>query len=193
MPRLSTPSRQAGFLRTTGQPHLPVDATTALRPWRESDADAVKEAFDCSTVQRWHVLRMDTRDEAVAWIRAWARRWDDEVDSSWAIADRDGQAIGQVGLRGLSLFEGTAGLSYWVTPRARGAGVAVRAAHALTQWAFDVLDLHRMGLEHSTANEPSCRVATKLGFAAEGVSRGSGKHADGWHDMHRHARLRTDP
>jgi RimJ/RimL family protein N-acetyltransferase len=35
-------------------------------------------------------------------------------------------------------------------------------------------------------------VAEKAGFAAEGVKRGAGWHADGWHDMHLHARLAID-
>ncbi|WP_326839311.1 GNAT family N-acetyltransferase [Rhodococcus sp. AQ5-07] len=49
-----------------------------------------------------------------------------------------------------------------------------------------------MELEHSIHNPRSCRVATKAGFNEEGVRRGSARHADGWHDMHVHARLRSD-
>ncbi len=117
-------------------------------------------------------------------------RWDDETDASWAIVDdRDDHPMGQVGLRAISLFEASAALSYWVLPDARGAGVAMRAAKVLTQWAFDVVRLHRVSLEHSTANLASCRVATKLGFEVEGTLRGAARHADGWHDMHMHARL----
>lgn len=147
-------------------------------------------AFECPDIQRWHVRRMDTHDEARAWIASWAMRWDDETDASWAIVDdRDDHPMGQVGLRAISLFEASAALSYWVLPDARGAGVAMRAAKVLTQWAFDVVRLHRVSLEHSTANLASCRVATKLGFEVEGTLRGAARHADGWHDMHMHARL----
>ncbi|MDX8142012.1 GNAT family N-acetyltransferase [Lentzea sp. BCCO 10_0061] len=172
------------------QPRIEVGGLT-LRPWRESDADAVLKAFSCPEIQRWHVRRMDTRDEARAWIAGWPARWADETAASWAIS-RDDEPIGQAGLRHLSLFESSAALSYWVLPQARGAGIAARAAHALTKWAFESLGLHRVSLEHSTANAASCRVAAKLGFAVEGTLRGSGRHADGWHDMHLHARLRTD-
>lgn len=164
-----------------------------LRPWRESDADAVETAFDCPDIQRWHVRRMDSHNEAIAWTAGWKTRWDNETDASWAITGNDeDQPIGQVGLRTISLFEGSAQLSYWVLPAARGTGVAVRAALALTQWTFDVVGLHRVFLEHSTANTASCRVASKLGFDVEGTQRGALLHADGWHDAHTHARLRTD-
>lgn len=162
-----------------------------LRPWRESDAKTVKTAFDCPDIQRWHVRRMDSFDEALAWTAGWATRWDDETDASWAITDED-QPIGQVGLRTISLFEGSAQLSYWVLPEARGTGVAARAARALTQWTFDIVGLHRLFLQHSTVNLASCRVAAKLGFGVEGTLRGAILHADGWHDIHTHARLRTD-
>lgn len=190
MPFLVSPARPAGSLRSLRQPRIGVD-DLVLRPWRESDAEAVKTAFDCPDIQRWHVRRMDSRDEAVAWAAGWATRWDNETDASWAITEED-RPVGQVGLRGISLFEGSAQLSYWVVPAARGAGIAVRAARALTRFSFDIVGLHRVSLEHSTANTASCRVAAKLGFREEGTSRGALLHADGWHDAHTHALLRTD-
>ena len=192
MPLLVGPALSAGSLRALGQPHLGIDDRMALRPWREGDAATVMAAFACPDIQRWHVRRLDTHDESLAWIAGWATRWDNETDASWAIVDGHDQPIGQVGLRTLSLFEASAALSYWVLPDARGAGVAVRAADAVTRWAFDVVRLHRVSLEHSTANPASCRVAARLGFGVEGTRRGAARHADGWHDMHEHARLRTD-
>ena len=190
MPLLVGLSSPAGSLGALEQPHLDVDDRIVLRPWRESDAETVMKAFDCPDIQRWHVRRMDSREEAVGWIEGWATRWRDESDASWAIS-RDDEVLGQVGLRHLSLFEGSAALSYWVLPNARGAGIAARAAHAMTEWAFEVVALHRLSLEHSTANLASCRVAARLGFEVEGTLRASARHADGWHDMHQHARLRT--
>jgi RimJ/RimL family protein N-acetyltransferase len=193
MPFLVGPAYPSGVLRELGQPHLDVDEQLALRPWRDSDATVVRTAFDCPEIQRWHVRRMDSHAEALAWITKWAAGWDDEAEASWAIVDhRDDEPIGQVGLRAISLFEASAQLSYWVLPDARGAEVAVRAARALTRWTFDTARLHRIGLQHSTANAASCRVAAKLGFDLEGTARSSLIHADGWHDMHIHARLRTD-
>jgi len=191
MPRLIRPAHPAGSLRSLGQPCLDVDNRVALRPWRESDAEAVKTAFDCPDIQRWHVRRMDSRDEALAWVADWETCWGNERDASWAITHED-QPIGQVGLRTISLFEGSAQLSYWVLPDARGTGVAACAALTLTQWAFDVVGLHRLFLQHSTANLASCRVAAKLGFRVEGTLRSALLHTDGWHDVHTHARLRTD-
>jgi RimJ/RimL family protein N-acetyltransferase len=133
-----------------------------------------------------------TDDEARAWVDSWPARWREETGAGWAIAN-DAEVVGQIGLRGLSLRDGLADLSYWVLPRARGRGLATRALCAVTTWAFDELRLHRIEVAHSTRNPASCRVATKAGYTFEGTKRSEALHADGWHDMHLHARLIGDP
>ncbi|MEU8388356.1 GNAT family N-acetyltransferase [Micromonospora sp. NPDC048842] len=192
MPLLVAPALPAGSLAAQEQPHLPVRPGLALRPWRDDDAPAVRVAFDCPQIQRWHVRRIDGDDEARSWTAQWAGRWRDETAASWAIVDADDRPLGQVGLRGVLLVEASAQLSYWLLPAVRGRGVATEALLALTRWSFTRAGLHRLALEHSTVNAASCRVATRAGFTEEGMARGSVRHADGWHDMHLHARLRTD-
>ena len=59
-------------------------------------------------------------------------------------------------------------------------------------WLLDVIGLHRIWLVHSAQNVASCRVADRAGFTAEGTMRDQARHADGWHDMHLHARLAWD-
>ncbi|GAA2587772.1 hypothetical protein GCM10010399_17220 [Dactylosporangium fulvum] len=95
-------------------------------------------------------------------------------------------------LRRIALAEGSAEVSYWVLPSSRGRGVAPRALTAFVSWCFATLGLHRVELNHSTANPASCRVALKADFPAEGTKRSEALHDDGWHDMHLHARLSTD-
>ena len=127
-------------------------------------------------------------DEALAWIDAWATRWRQESDCGWAVTGQGG-VLGQISLRGVRLDAGTAGISYWVLPQARGRRVAQRAVAAVTAWSFEVLGLHRIEISHSTLNQASCRVAEHAGYRAEGVKRSEALHADGWHDMHSHARI----
>ncbi|MFC4017394.1 GNAT family N-acetyltransferase [Micromonospora sp. GCM10011542] len=193
VPSLVEPALTAGAINARPQPRLTADAGLVLRPWREGDAEAVRAAFDCPDIQRWHARRLDSDGEARRWTAQWARRWQAETDASWALVGDDDRPVGQVGLRGILLTEASAQLSYWVTPAARGRGLAVRAVEALTRWCFGHAELHRLSLEHSSANTASCAVAERAGFAVEGTLRAAVRHADGWHDMHVHARLRTDP
>lgn len=191
VPLLVDAALPAGSLRGVDQPRLAVDGDFVLRPWGSADVGVVRAAFGCPEIQRWHVRRMDCDAEALGWIEGWAAKWDAETDASWAVADPLGCVVGQVGLRGVSLFESFAELSYWVLPDARGAGVAGRAVLTMSEWVFEALRLNRLFLKHSTRNVASCRVARKAGFEAEGTLRQSMLHADGWHDAHVHGRLRT--
>ncbi|NES27662.1 GNAT family N-acetyltransferase [Micromonospora terminaliae] len=189
MPLLTTPALPPGTL--AGRPQPDLDAgDLLLRPWHPDDGQAVLAAYADPAIRRWHCRTM-SGDEARDWIDAWPRRWHQETDASWAVTDHAG-VLGQVGLRAVDLYEGEAAVSYWVLPAARGQRVAARALTALTAFAFDRLGLHRLGLRHSTANGASCQVAQRAGFHLEGTNRGAARHTDGWHDMHVHARLRTD-
>jgi RimJ/RimL family protein N-acetyltransferase len=158
-----------------------------LRPWRSSDLPAVRAAYSDPDIQRWHCRSM-TDDEARAWIDAWPERWRQETGAGWAVVDA-AEVVGQVSLRRLALQDGIAEVSYWVLPAARGRRVAPRALSAVTAWSFAELGVHRVEAYHSVLNAASCRVAQRAGFPAEGTKRGEARHADGWHDMHMHARL----
>lgn len=171
------------------QPVLAVDELV-IRPWQQPDVDAVVSAFTDPAIRRWHVRAM-THDQARDWIRSWAEQWAAGSGADWAVTNDDG-VVGHVGFRQIYPRDASAGISYWTLPWARGRGVAVRAAVAASAWMLGHGGLHRIQLTHSTLNDASCRVAVKAGFVSEGVARSSGLHADGWHDMHVHARIAGD-
>jgi [ribosomal protein S5]-alanine N-acetyltransferase len=189
VPVLVDPALPSGALCRLSQPRLDVGADLLIRPWQSADAAFLRRAFQDPDIQQWHALRLDSDDEARAWLAEWPKRWKQETDASWAIARKDSDvAVGQVGLRSIRLDRANAQISYWVAPDARGRGAATRAAAAVTSWAITVVGLQRVGLAHAVANLASCRVADGAGFTYEGTMRRYGLHADGWHDMHLHAR-----
>jgi RimJ/RimL family protein N-acetyltransferase len=189
VPYLVAPFVPPGRMTRLAQPEIDADGVR-LRPWRPADRPAVVAAYADPAIRRWHCRSM-TDAEARDWIDGWPGRWRAETGAGWAVAGAAG-VLGQISLRRLDLAEGLAEVSYWVLPAARGQRVAPRALGALAAWSFTVLGLHRLEAHHSTANPASCRVATGAGFVAEGTRRREARHADGWHDMHGHARLDTD-
>lgn len=192
MPSLVRPVISAGRLARTAQPVLPVDAELELRPWAAHDAAAVVAAYADPAIQRWHARRVDDEAEALGMIEGWRLLWAEESGVAWAVAARGGgEVLGRMSLRELSLEEGRAEIAYWTLPAARGRRVAPRALEAAAAWAFDTVGFHRLRLLHAVENQASCQVAERCGFAAEGVERSSLQHADGWHDMHLHARINT--
>ncbi|GAA3140271.1 GNAT family N-acetyltransferase [Streptomyces rectiviolaceus] len=183
----------AGTLAHQEQPAIPAPGGLIIRPWSPDDAPAVYEAFQDPVLQHWHPREADSVDEARGWIDDWRKAWPEERDAHWAVADATtDEVVGRISLRHIMLGDGQAEVAYWTMPSARGRGIAPRALTALSDWAFDEAGFHRLELTHATANEASCRVALKSGFTPEGTKRSAALHADGWHDMHLHARIHGD-
>ncbi|WP_456844578.1 GNAT family N-acetyltransferase [Cellulomonas sp. P5_C6] len=190
MPRLTPPAIAPGSICAQPQPVLHADGLV-LRPWRARDAGAVQTAYADPGIRRWHDRSM-TADEAAAWVAHWSGRWRDETGAGWAVTIDD-EPVGQISLRVLHHEDGLSEVSYWVLPAARGRGLATTALRTVAAWGFGTAGLHRIEVDHSTANPASCAVATRAGFLLEGTKREVARHADGWHDMHLHARVVGDP
>ncbi|MFC8101086.1 GNAT family N-acetyltransferase [Streptomyces sp. NPDC057363] len=193
MPYLTSPVLPAGTLSRTPQPTIPTGDGLLLRPWRTEDVPAVHAAFQDPVMHQWHIRTADSEEEVRGWVAEWQQGWARERNVQWAVADAaDDRLLGRVALREVVLGDGVAEVAYWTTAAARGRGVAARATEALAHWALDEIGFQRLELTHSVGNEASCRVAGKTGFALEGTKRSALLHADGWHDMHLHARVRGD-
>lgn len=189
MPDLVPAAVPVGRLRNRPQPTLRVE-DLLLRPWQTGDAEALVEAYRDPEIRRWHVRTMTT-DEALAWLAQRSARWRAETGADWAVL-REHSLVGRAGFRTVCLAEAQAEVAYWTVPAARGENIAARAVRAVSDWMFAELGLHRLELNHSVRNPASCRVAEKAGFEYEGTRRQQGWHADGWHDMHLHARIAED-
>lgn len=179
-----------GKLAGSDQPVL-FTAELTLRPWQRSDVPDLVRAYAEPDIQHWHARSMDEL-EAGEWIQSRSERWKRERGADWAVVDDRG-VLGRIGFTHIDLAKGLGEVVYWVLPEARGRAVASRALCAMTDWAFDRLGLHRLELMHSTENLASCRVAQIASYDLEGTKRAEALHPDGWHDMHLHARLATDP
>jgi [ribosomal protein S5]-alanine N-acetyltransferase len=188
VPRVLAPVLPAGTMARLPQPAMEAGEGLQLRPFTETDAVAVASAFDDPSIRHWHHRSM-SRDEAHAWITGSHEGWTSEQDAEFAVTDAGG-LVGRVALRGVLLEVGQAEVSYWTLPHVRGRGVATRAVARLATWALDEVGFWRLTIRHSTGNPPSCRVASAAGFPAEATFRRQHLHADGWHDVHVHARFR---
>lgn len=183
---------EPGTLASGPQPTLhSSDGELVLRTPEFTDAPAIHDAFQDSALRYWHIRSMESVDEARDWVAGTHTSWREETAAQWIVARAaDGVPLGRMALRELNFLDGVAEVAYWVMPEARGAGVAPRALNVLTDWAFG-LGFHRLDLQHSTRNEPSCKVALKADYPLEGIRRSSALHTDGWHDMHVHARINS--
>jgi RimJ/RimL family protein N-acetyltransferase len=151
------------------------DGTIGLRPWRETDADAVYEACQDPEIQYWipFIPRPYTREDALAFVRG-------DVDAigqhQFAVVEGD-RVVGSIGLN--VNRQRTGHIGYWCAADARGRGVTSRALRLLSRYGFETLGLQRLELMTDPDNIASQRVAEKVGFRREGVLRSHLLHPDG--------------
>jgi len=150
----------------------------------ENDVDAIHAACQDELIQRFTTVPSPyERSHAEGFVAKVAGWWDAGAEATWAVRS-DGRLAGMMGLHRLG--QGSGELGYWMTPAARGRGLAVEAARAVIGWGFsaDGLGLTRIEWRAVVDNPASHRVAQHLGFRYEGRLRsalvnGAGVRSDG--------------
>ncbi|HEX4698321.1 MAG TPA: GNAT family N-acetyltransferase [Actinomycetes bacterium] len=167
-------------------------AGVRLRPWTAADAETFARGMADPLAARWSTAPQPfTAAHALRMFDQFRRRARDGQSVPWAV-ESDGLVAGALMLRSINTVDMHASTAYWVLPEHRGRGIAPAALRLASGYAFDVLELHRVQLQHAVANLASCRVAEKAGFGLESVQRGSCLVAEGFLDEHQHVRLSTD-
>jgi ribosomal-protein-alanine N-acetyltransferase len=164
-----------------------------LRQYRTSDADAFAELLKISFkdhLEPWSPPQM--KQEAESGGRAAARehiltaldKWDDGSDYRLFITLREtGEIVGQIGLtqivRGVSQ---SCFIGYWVGLPFIKRGYATEAVVLAMEFAFDVLNLHRISLWIAIENEYSLKIPEKLGLRFEGTAERALFLGEHWQD-----------
>ena len=83
----------------------------------------------------------------------------------------------------------SAGIGYKQDIACMGRGYATEAVAAVINEAFANGDIHRIGAQVLTDNQPSIKLLEKLGFHREGIEKSSVKILGEWRDCYRYALL----
>ena len=153
---------------------LPVLPGTAvsLRAFELDDVDAVLEASRDALIPLITSIPVGASPEqAEAFIERQHGRLRERSGYSFAIADHQGAAVGQIGLWLRDEAHCRASIGYWVRQSARGNGYAGHALNVLVGWARTLPQLNRFELYVEPRNEASWRTAEAVGFEREGVMR----------------------
>jgi RimJ/RimL family protein N-acetyltransferase len=90
----------------------------------------------------------------------------------WGIARPEtDQVIGTVTLAWIEREHRRSEVGFALAQPAWGHGYATEAVARLIEYAFDDLELHRLGADVDPRNEPSIRLLERLGFQREGLLR----------------------
>ena len=105
----------------------------------------------------------------------------------------DGEAVGGVGFDPLDdIDHRTAEIGYWLAEPFWGRGIATAALEAVSDYAFEALDLVRLQARVYEGNPASMRVLEKTGYVCEARLRRSVTKAGRTIDSFLYARLRDE-
>lgn len=155
-----------------------------IRPYQASDEAALFELIHGSRehLARWlpwcHPAyhQAETRE----WIAFCLSSWQARTGFRYLICNRaDGRLLGGIGLEQIDWRNRVGEVGYWVAAPAINQGVATAAARQLCQLGFTEYGLQRLEIYVLPDNQPSNRVASKLGATFEGTLR----HRLRYHDQ----------
>ena len=145
-----------------------------LRPWREEDAAAVRDALhesmqSVSRFMSWCHPDYDLA-EARTWIAKCRVSWLEGTMYDFAVL-AEGQLLGAVGLNDIDAINHRANLGYWIRDSARGHSYTALASRAVAAFGFEKIGLKRIEIVAAVDNLASQRCAEKIGGVPEGVAR----------------------
>jgi len=146
-----------------------------LRRWRDQPGDvaALVAAWrDPSVVSANPVPAEVSPDRAQRWIGGESERRLRGLSLDLVMSPLDGARVwGEVGLRGFDRVVRRAEVGWWLTPDARGRGLAAVAVDLLATWALGPpLGLRQVWARIHRDNAAAARVAAGAGFRLLGVA-----------------------
>lgn len=140
-------------------------ARLMLRDMSLDDVDALTEVLGDAHSMRYYA-RPFTRHEVTAWIGRQMSSYEDRGHGLWAVVLKStGALIGDCGATvqfpiGVEEIE----LGWHIHSQHQNEGYATEAGAAARDWSFEHLDVPRLVSMIRPENEPSWRVAHKLGM-----------------------------
>ena len=123
-------------------------------------------------LRRWMPWVDNTKEsgDTKGFIKASLKRFADNLGFDAGIWFRD-RIIGVIGYHKHDWENRTARLGYWLGREGQGMGAMTRAAHRMTQWAFEDYRMHKVEIACASKNHKSRAIPKRLGFVEEGSIR----------------------
>lgn len=155
-----------------------VDKALMLRPWHLDDVNSVNEICQDPMIQEFTTIPVPyTREIAELWIRSSSQKYLEREKISLA-GIRNGEIALSISLHSIHEFDHVGEIGYWVSPQARGEGLASHAVEMLTDFAF-AIGFRRITAITLPENMASQKTLLNAGFELETVLRDGMTRRDG--------------
>jgi ribosomal-protein-serine acetyltransferase len=164
-----------GFPREIMFPFITLtDGSISIRPFEFGEGNALHKAVHESIpeLEPWMSWANEkyTAETALNFITLTRAYWSNESMYAFAIIDtKTGGVIGGCSLSHIHPVYHFCNLGYWVRTSRQREGIAGRAAQLAARFAFEKVKLIRVEIVIAVGNEPSKRVAEKIGAHYEGI------------------------
>jgi ribosomal-protein-alanine N-acetyltransferase len=166
-----------------------------LRPFAESDADAVEKLLNDKEIAS------NTRSiqypyppgDALKWIARHRIMWENGDAYNFAIRlHASDELVGAIGLEA-NKIDHNAELGYWLGREFWNQGFATEAARRAIEFGFETIGFYRITAHHLTRNPASGCVLEKIGMTKEGFLRSHVRKWGVFEDVVLYGILANDP
>lgn len=155
-----------------------VDKALMLRPWHLDDVDSVYEICQDPAIQEFTTVPVPyTKEIADFWIRTSAQKYLEREKISLT-GIRNGEIVLAVSIHGIHEFDHVGEIGYWVSPNARGEGLAAIAVKMISDFGF-AIGFRRLFAITLPENLASQKTLLNAGFELETVLRDGMTRRDG--------------
>jgi [ribosomal protein S5]-alanine N-acetyltransferase len=149
--------------------------STARLDLREFDAKFVDDIFTVRSdpiVQLYNSIPHLTRGHTLRFIAEQLEKYARRQEITWALLVRRlGRVVGCVTLFNWDSYHRRAEIGYDLARDQWGNGLAQEAVRGVLAFAFKEMDLNRVEIWTSSANDRSLKLASRLGFSLDGTLR----------------------
>jgi len=150
------------------------DGIITLRPFEFGEENILHQAVHESLpeLEPWMSWANEryTSETSLNFITLTRTYWSNGSLYAFAVVDaKTGEILGGCSLSHMHPIYHFCNIGYWVRTSRHGAGIAGQAAQLAARFAFERLNLIRAEIVIAVGNEPSKRVAEKVGAHYEGI------------------------
>ena len=162
-----------------------------LREITPEDAPAIFSYFSNHEVTKYYGMEpLTTIEQAEHLVSHFSTIYAQNKGMRWAIELKEQSGlIGTIGINLLSISHKRAEVGYELHPDYWGKGLVGEALEAVVQFAFEELQLNRIGATVFVENETSQHVLIRQGFEREGLLRQYIVQSGIAHDVYIYAKL----